>query len=80
MKQMNLPDVIVTVEKSGNRFNAWDSDGTKWTSSITTGARKKAFNGNYPLGRFTNKSGKVKKVDFFDISFLGDLELQKKLF
>ena len=57
MKQMNLPDVIVTVEKSGNRFNAWDSDGTKWTSSITTGARKKAFNGNYPLGRFTNKSG-----------------------
>ena len=57
-KQMNLPDMIVTVEKSGNRFNAWDSDGNKWTSSITTGARKKAFEGNYPLGRFTNKAGK----------------------
>jgi len=58
MKQINLPDIIVTIEKSGNRFNAWDADGTKWTSSITTGARKKAFNGNYPLGRFTNKVGK----------------------
>ena len=57
-KQMNLPDMVVTVEKSGNRFNAWDSDGNKWTSSITTGARKKAFEGNYPLGRFTNKAGK----------------------
>ena len=55
---MNLPDMVVTVEKSGNRFNAWDSDGNKWTSSITTGARKKAFEGNYPLGRFTNKAGK----------------------
>ena len=51
-------DVVVSVEKSGNRFNAWDSDGNKWTSEITTGARKKAFEGNYSLGRFTNKVGK----------------------
>tara|TARA_Y100000034_G_scaffold36357_1_gene44777 strand:+ start:3637 stop:4788 length:1152 start_codon:yes stop_codon:yes gene_type:complete len=51
-------DVVVSIEKSGNRFNAWDSDGNKWTSEITTGTRKKAFEGNYSLGRFTNKRGK----------------------
>ncbi len=54
----NLPDVVVKIEKSGVRFNAWDTDGVKRTSEITTGARKKAYNGNYLLGRFTNKAGK----------------------
>jgi len=54
----NQPDIVVEVVKSGNRFNAWDANGIKYTSNITTGARKKAFEGNYLLGRFTNKSGK----------------------
>jgi nitric oxide reductase NorQ protein len=45
------------VEKSGNRFNAWDTDGNKRTSEITIGARRKACEGDYLLGRFTNKSG-----------------------
>jgi MoxR-like ATPase len=54
---MNQPDIVVEVIKSGNRFNAFDVDGNKHTSNITTGARKKAFEGSYPLGRFTNKSG-----------------------
>ena len=64
-KQVKTPDVVVTIEKSGNRFNAWDSDGVKRTSEITTGARKKAFSGSYPLGRFMNKAGKYywRKVD-----------------
>ncbi len=53
------PDCIVRVEKSGNRFNAWDTDGTKRTSEITTTTRKKAFEGNYLLGRFTGRTGKV---------------------
>ena len=53
----NLPDVIARIEKSGNRFNAWDTDGVKRTREIITGARKKAFEGNYQLGRFTNKNG-----------------------
>ena len=56
-KQTNLPDMVCRVEKSGNRFNAWDTDGIKRTGEITTGARKKAFEGNYLLGRFTNKNG-----------------------
>jgi len=55
---MNQPDIIVEVIKNGNRFNAFDMDGNKHTSNITTGARKKAFEGEYPLGRFTNKNGK----------------------
>tara|TARA_Y100000593_G_scaffold1595_1_gene3294 strand:+ start:1184 stop:2356 length:1173 start_codon:yes stop_codon:yes gene_type:complete len=57
-KQINLPDVVARIEKSGNRYNAWDTDGVKRTSEITTGARKKAFEGSYLLGRFTNKAGK----------------------
>ena len=59
-KQTIKPDVIVKIEKSGNRYNAWDTDGTKRTSEITSGCRKNAFNGNYLLGRFpstTSKSG-----------------------
>ena len=38
-----MDKVIVKVEKSGNRFNAFDKDGMKYTSDITTGARKKAY-------------------------------------
>ena len=64
-KQINTPDLIARIEKSGNRYNAWDTDGVKRTSEITTGARKKAFEGDYLLGRFTNKAGKHywRKVD-----------------
>ena len=57
-KTINLPDVVARIEKSGNRYNAWDTDGVKRTSEITTGARKKAFEGSYLLGRFTNRAGK----------------------
>ena len=53
----NTPSAVCKIEKSGNRFNAWDTDGNKRTSEITIGARRKAFEGNYLLGRFTNKSG-----------------------
>ena len=58
-KQIQMPDVVVRCEFSGNRANAWDQDGVKWTSSITVGARQKAAKGNYLLGRFKNKSGKL---------------------
>ena len=64
-RQINTPDLIARIEKSGNRYNAWDTDGVKRTSEITTGARKKAFEGDYLLGRFTNKAGNYywRKVD-----------------
>ena len=56
-KQMILPDVVCKVEKSGNRFNAWSTDGVKYTSEITHGCRKNAFNGNYLIGRFPSTNG-----------------------
>jgi len=51
-KQKLTPDVVVKIEKSGNRYNAWDTDGVKRTSEITSGCRKNAYNGGYLLGRF----------------------------
>ena len=59
------PTAVCRVEKSGNRYNAWDTDGNKRTSEITTGARKKAFEGDYLLGRFTGTTGKTywRRVD-----------------
>ena len=57
-KQIQIPTDVVRVEKSGVRFNAWDTDGVKRTSEITTGARKRAHEGGYLLGRFQMKNGK----------------------
>jgi len=55
---MNQPLNVVKIEKSGNRFNAWDTDGVKRTSEITSVTRKKAFEGDYLLGEFVMKNGK----------------------
>ena len=57
-KQKLTPDVVVRIAKSGNRYNAWDTDGVKRTSEITSGCRKNAFNGNYLLGRFPSPNSK----------------------
>ena len=57
-KTIQTPTDVVKIEKSGVRFNAWDTNGVKRTSEITTGARKRAFEGNYLLGRFQMKNGK----------------------
>ena len=57
-KQIQTPDVVVRIEKSGNRFNAWDTDGNKRTSEITSGCRKNAYNGGYLLGRFPSTASK----------------------
>jgi nitric oxide reductase NorQ protein len=70
-KTILTPDVVCKVEKSGNRYNAWDTDGVKRTSEITTGARKNAFNGDYLLGRFpanTNSGYSWRKYDGGEIS------------
>ena len=53
-----MDKVIVKIEKSGNRYNAFDKDGNKFTSDITTGARKKAFLNGTALERRINKSGR----------------------
>ena len=49
--------VVVKVEMSGNRYNAWSADGTKYTSDIGTGTRKRAFEKGMALERRVNKAG-----------------------
>jgi len=51
--------VIVKVVKNGNRYNAVDSDGNKYTSYIRTGTRKKAFMSNMALECREGKSGRI---------------------
>ena len=57
-KQVQQPTDVVRCEWSGNRANAFDTDGNKRTSEITVGARQKAAEGGYLLGRFEMKNGK----------------------
>ena len=57
-KQIQTPTDVVRCEWSGNRANAYDTDGNKRTSEITVGARQKAADGGYMLGRFEMKNGK----------------------
>ena len=57
-KQTLTPDVVCRIEKSGNRYNAWDTDGVKRTSEITSGCRKRAYEGNYLIGRFPSTASK----------------------
>ena len=54
-----MTNVVVKIEKSGNRFNAWDSDGNKFTSQISTSTRKKAFNAGMALEQRTGKNGRT---------------------
>ena len=54
-----MTNTIVKIEKSGNRFNAWDADGNKHTSAIGTSTRKKAYNAGMALERRTGKNGRV---------------------
>ena len=51
-------EVIVKVEKSGNRYNAFDTDGVKRTSEISTGTRKRAFENNQLIGRYKTTTGR----------------------
>ena len=52
-----MNNVVVKIEMSGNRYNAFDFDGNKYTSEIGTGTRKGAFEKGMTLERRINKSG-----------------------
>jgi len=54
-----MNSVVVRIEKSGNRFNAWSADGTKYTSEIGTGTRKGAYNKGMALERREGKNGRI---------------------
>jgi len=53
-----MNNLVVKIEKSGNRYNAWDINGNKYTSQISIGARKKAFEKGTALEQRVNKAGK----------------------
>ena len=55
-KDMNK--TIVQIVKSGNRFNAWDKDGVKYTSEISNSTRKGAYMNKMALVKKVNKNGK----------------------
>jgi len=57
-KEINMNNLVVRIEKSGNRYNAWDVDGNKHTSSISISARKRAYENGMALEQRVNKSGK----------------------
>ena len=52
-------NVVVKIEMSGNRYNAWSSDGTKYTSEIGTGTRKRAYEAGMALERREGKNGRI---------------------
>jgi len=51
--------VIVKIEMSGNRYNAFSADGTKYTSDIGTGTRKGAYNKGMALERRVGKNDRI---------------------
>ena len=59
MRKSPKVGVVVKVVKNGNRYNAVDSDGNKYTSYIRTGTRKKAFMSNMALECREGKSGRI---------------------
>jgi len=50
--------LVVKIEMSGNRYNAWDSDGVKHTSDISNSTRKGAFNSGMTLEKREGKNGR----------------------
>jgi len=57
MRKNPKPGVVVKIVKSGNRYNAVDADGIKYTSYIRTGTRKGAFMSNKALECRERKDG-----------------------
>jgi MoxR-like ATPase len=54
----DMNKTVVQIIKSGNRFNAWDKDGVKYTSEISNSTRKGAYMNKMALEQKVNKNGK----------------------
>ena len=54
----DMNKLVVKIEKSGNRYNAVNIDGIKYTSDIGTSTRKKAYLNGMALEQRINKHGK----------------------
>ena len=58
-KNNNMNKVVVKMEMSGNRYNAYDSDGNKYTSKIGTSTRKSAYEKGMALEKREGKGGRT---------------------
>ena len=56
----NLVGTVVKVEMSGNRYNAWDADGNKYTSYIWGRSRKNAYSDNMCLECYETGGGNIR--------------------
>jgi nitric oxide reductase NorQ protein len=56
---MTNNNIVVKMEMSGNRYNAYDIDGNKYTSEIGTSTRKSAYEKGMALERRTGKGGRT---------------------
>ena len=54
-----MNNTIVKIEMSGNRYNAWDSDGNKLTSEISTATRKSAYEAGMCLEKRSGKNDRT---------------------
>ena len=52
-------NTIVKIEMSGNRYNAWDRDGNKLTSEISTSTRKSAYEAGMCLEKRSGKNDRT---------------------
>ena len=59
MRKNPKHSVVVEIVKSGNRYNAFSSDGTKYTSYIRTGTRKGAYMSKKALECREGKGGRI---------------------
>ena len=58
-KNNNMNKIVVKMEMSGNRYNAYDSDGNKYTSEIGTSTRKSAYEKGMALEKREGKGGRT---------------------
>ena len=54
-----MTNTVVKIEMSGNRYNAWDFDGNKLTSEISTSTRKSAFEAGMALEKRSGKNDRT---------------------
>ena len=55
----SMTKLVVKIEMSGNRYNAYDSVGNKLTSEIGTGTRRSAYEKGMALEKREGKSGRT---------------------
>jgi nitric oxide reductase NorQ protein len=54
-----MNNIVVKIEMSGNRYNAFDTDGNKYTTEIGTSTRRSAFEKGMALEKRIGKGGRT---------------------